>query len=85
MEYYIIPAKEVEVGDIVFTNNGDGKGIQFCGRVLQKTDPSPHPMITEWTAKVLVDDGQNAVGSETILGFRHSTMVGVVRKGAPQG
>ena len=82
MKYYIIPAKDVQAGDVIFTNNGDGKGIQFCGRVIGQTVPSPHPMITEWRVEVMVGDDSEEAGTHTTIGFRHTTLVGVAREDA---
>ena len=80
MKYYIIPCTEVQSGDVIFTNNGDGKGIQFCGRLIGETVPSPHPEITEWRIEVVVGSEENEVGTHTTIGFRHNTLVGVARE-----
>jgi len=80
VKYYIIPCNEIQCGDVIFTNNGDGKGIQFCGRVLGETIPRPHPEITEWRVEVVVTDGEDEKGTHTTIGFRHNTLVGVVRE-----
>lgn len=79
MKFDIIPCKEVQCGDVIFTNNGDGNGIQFCGRVIGETIPRPHPEITEWRIEVMVGDETNEKGTHTTIGFRHNTMVGIVR------
>lgn len=79
MQYKILPAKDVQTGDVIFTNNGDGKGIQFCGRVIGETRPRPHPDITEWRVEVMVGDEETPAGTFTAIGFRHNTMVGVAR------
>ena len=77
MKFLILPAKDVQTGDVIFTNNGDQKGIQFCGRVIGMTLPRPHPEITEWRLEVVV--GDNDEGTHTTLGFRDGTLVGVAR------
>jgi len=79
MKYHIIPAKEVQSGDVIFTNNGEG-GVQFCGRVLGETVPRPHPDITEWRLEVVVGTEETPAGTHTSIGFRHDTMVGVARE-----
>lgn len=82
MKYLIIPCKDVQVGDVIFTNNGDAKGIQFCGRVIGQTVPRPHPLITEWRVEVVVGDESDEVGTHTTIGFRDATLVGVAREDA---
>jgi len=76
----VIPAADVQAGDVIFTNNGDGKGIQFCGRVIGQTIPSPHPEIIEWRVEVMVGDQETGAGEHTTIGFRHATPIGVVRE-----
>lgn len=80
MKYYVIPAKNVQSGDVIFTNNGDGKGIQFCGRVIGQTLPSSHPMIMEWRVEIINAVDPSEEGTHTTIGFRHDTMVGVARE-----
>ena len=80
MKYLIIPAKDVQTGDVIFTNNGEGKGIQFCGRVIGLTSPPPHPLITEFRVEVVVADEHDAQGTHTTIGFRHGTLIGVSRE-----
>lgn len=80
MKYYIIPCKDVQSGDVIFTNNGGDKGVQFCGRVLGETIPRPHPEITEWRIEVVVGDTTTETGTHTTIGFRHNTLVGVARE-----
>lgn len=82
MKYLIIPCKDVQAGDVIFTNNGDGKGIQFCGRVIGQTVPRPHPEITEWRVEVVVADEHDETGAHTTIGFRDGTLVGVAREDA---
>lgn len=79
MKYFILAAKDVQPGDVIFTNNGDGKGIQFCGRVTGFVTPSPHPEITEMKVEVVVGDPDEG-GELTTIGFRHKTPVGVARE-----
>lgn len=80
MKYMILPAKSLQCGDVVFTNNGDGKGIQFCARVLGQNLPSPHPEISEYRVEVVVGDEESPKGTFTTIGFRHSTPIGVARE-----
>jgi len=82
VRYLIIPAKDVQTGDVIFTNNGDGDGIQFCGRVIGQTVPRPHPQITEWRVEVVVSDENDEQGAHTTIGFRDGTLVGVARDDA---
>jgi hypothetical protein len=80
MKYLIIPAQEVQSGDVIFTNNGDGKGIQFCGRVIGLTSPRPHPLITEFRVEVMVGfEEDDETGAHTTIGFRDATLLGVAR------
>lgn len=82
MRYLIIPCKDVQAGDVIFTNNGDGVGIQFCGRVIGQTVPRPHPEIIEWRVEVVVGDETDETGAHTTIGFRDATLVGVARDDA---
>jgi len=80
VKYLILPAKDVQTGDVIFTNNGDVKGIQFCGRVIGLTNPRPHPLITEFRVEVVVGLEENdETGKHTTIGFRDGTLVGVAR------
>jgi hypothetical protein len=68
---------------VIFTNNGDGKGIQFCGRVIGLTIPRPHPLITEFRVEVVVGlEEDDETGARTTIGFRDETLVGVARDDA---
>ena len=78
MKYLIIPAKEVQAGDVIFTNKGDD--IRFCGRVIGLTVPRPRPEITQFRVEVVVGDEKGPEGTHTVLDFRHGTQVGVVRE-----
>ena len=80
MKYLILPAKKLQCGDVVFTNNGDGKGIQFCARVLGQNYPNPHPDISEYRVEVVVGTKEDKEGTHTTLGFRHNTPLGVARE-----
>jgi len=80
VKYLIIPAKDVQAGDVIFTNDGDSEGIHFCGRVIRQTVPRRDPEITEWRVEVVVGDSEDAEGVHTTLGFRDGTLVGVVRE-----
>jgi len=78
VKYMIIPAKDVQAGDVIFTNNGNEPGIQVCGRVVGINVPNPHPDITEF--RVLVIDRVDGSEGSTVLGFRHGTRLGVARQ-----
>lgn len=79
MKYLILAAKDVQAGDVIFTNNGEEKGIQFCGRVTGFKTPPPHPEITELKVEVVVGS-PDEIGELTTIGFRHKTLVGVARE-----
>ena len=80
MKYLILPAQDVQTGDVIFTNNGNDKGIQFCGRVIGLTTPRPHPLITEFRVEVVVGfEEDDETGSYTTIGFRDKTLVGIAR------
>jgi hypothetical protein len=82
VKFLILPCKDIQVGDVIFTNNGDGTGIQFCGRVIGQTVPRPHPEITEWRVEVVVKDEHDDEGAHTTIGFRDATLVGVAPSGS---
>jgi len=77
VKFLILPCKDIQAGDVIFTNNGDGTGIQFCSRVIGQTVPRPHPDITEWRVETIIGDDEE--GAHTTIGFRHSTLIGVAR------
>ena len=80
MKYLILPAKKLQCGDVVFTNNGEGTGIQICARVLGQNYPHPHPDISEYRVQVVVGDEERPEGSHTTIGFRHEMPLGVARE-----
>jgi hypothetical protein len=81
VKYYILPAKDVQAGDVIFTNHPNGKeGIQFCGRVIGETRPRPNPELTQWRVEVVVGDDSEEEGTHTTISFRHNTLVGVARE-----
>ena len=75
----IVETKNVLPGDIVFTNNGNGKGIQCCLLVSKVIVGEAHPDITELDGVMLCDQEGTEAFMPSTLGFRHETMVGVVR------
>ena len=82
MKYYIIPAKDVQCGDVIFTSQTDeeGNGVPFCGRVIGETIPRPHPNLTQWRMEVVVGTEETPQGTFTAISFQHNTLVGVVRE-----
>jgi len=89
MKYMILPAKKLQCGDVVFTNNngevpqedsGEKKGTPFCARVIGQNFPHPNPAVSEYRVEVIVGDEEHEEGSHTVIGFRHETALGVARE-----
>lgn len=80
MKFMIVPAKELQSGDVVFTNNGEGTGVQFCVRVFAQSLSPSHPDISEYRVEVVVGTEESPEGSHTTIGFRHATPLGVARE-----
>lgn len=80
MQYKIIPANEVQTGDVIFTNIGEGADVQFCGRIIGETLPRPKSGLTEWRVEVVVGTEETPTGSFTSISFQHNTLVGIARE-----
>jgi hypothetical protein len=76
VKYMVIPIRDVQAGDVIFTNDGDAKGVQLCARVLGLNVPSSDPALTELRVLMM---GPKEEGS-AIVGLRPQTPVGVARE-----
>jgi hypothetical protein len=75
LKYMVLPARDVQAGDVIFTNNGVTQGVQLCGRVLGLNLPAQDPSKTELRLLVMGPDGEKS----TVVGLGHQTTVGVAR------
>jgi hypothetical protein len=73
VKYLIIPAKELQCGDVIFTSAKSGP---LCGRVLGQNLPNPEKGVAEYRVQVI---GGEADGHTTIR-FSTSYKVGVARE-----
>jgi hypothetical protein len=77
MKYLIIPAKELQAGDVLFTGS-QGQVVNFCGRVVGMNAPTRGAPTLEFRVTPLID----AETKQTILQFGIGQLVGVAREDA---
>lgn len=77
IEFLILPAKEVRVGDVIFSNSG-GVGVKQCC-LVEKINPRPHELITEFSCRILASVDAEP-GEILPFGFRHETPLGIARR-----
>jgi hypothetical protein len=77
MKYLIIPAKELQAGDVLFTSSQEHV-VNFCGRVVGMNAPVRGARTLEFRVESLVD----TEAKQTVLEFSLGHLVGVARDDA---
>lgn len=78
MKFLILPAKDLQSGDVLFTTSSQDQNVKFCGRVLGLNATTSASDLLEFRVLPLV----SAEGKHSVLLFRHEQLVGVAREDA---
>lgn len=79
MKYMIVPAKDLQSGDVLFKASPGDPNVEFCGRVLGMNVPERGSSTVEFRVAPIV--GSDSEG-HTVLEFDHGQLVGVAREDA---